>query len=85
MLGSLIFAMVFMPVLSSLFMRRSQKSGDRHHEPFVVRKLLSGYRPMVTHFVERPRIAIILALVLVVIGALIYTQPGSEFVPPLKL
>jgi len=84
MFGSLIFAMVFVPVLSSLFMRRSQKSDNRYHEPFVVRKILSGYRPMVTHFVERPRTAIILAIVLVVIGALVYSQLGSEFVPRLN-
>lgn len=85
MFGSLIFAMLFVPVLSGLLMRRPKGMGaSGHKEIFVLRLLLRFYRPAVTYFVERPKVAISLAVGLLIIGALLFTRLGSEFVPRLN-
>jgi len=87
MFGSLIFALVFTPVLSSLLMRRP-KSGAGHpgeHKEFIVlRAMLWLYRPVVAFFVRRPAAAIALGLALLGIGGAIFTRLGSEFVPRLN-
>jgi len=89
MFGSLIFAVVLVPVLASLVMRRPRRSGSskgasEHKEFIVLRWLIRGYRPVVTLFVRRPRLAIIIAVVLLVIGGALFTRLGSEFVPRLN-
>lgn len=84
MLGSLIFAVVFVPVLSSLLMKRPRQDGGAHREFFVLRGLLSIYRPVVTKFVRFPAIPILLSIALLVIGSLLFGRLGSEFVPRLN-
>lgn len=85
MFGSLIFAMLFVPVLSGLLMRRPKGMGaSGHKEIFVLRLLLRFYRPAVTYFVESPKKAISMAVGLLIIGALLFTRLGSEFVPRLN-
>ena len=86
MFGSLIFAMLLVPVLSSLLMRRPRRnpSGESEHTEFIVlRWLLAGYRPVITFFVQKPVVPIALAVVLLCIGGILFTQLGSEFVPKL--
>ncbi len=82
MFGSLIFAVILVPVLSSLLMRRPRHA--EHSEFIVLRWLIAGYRPIVSYFVERPQAAIALALSLLVIGGVLFMQLGSEFVPRLN-
>ena len=86
MFGSLLFAMLLVPVLSSLLMRRPRRnpSGESEHTEFIVlRWLLAGYRPVITFFVQKPVVPIALAVVLLCIGGILFTQLGSEFVPKL--
>lgn len=83
MLGSLLFAMLFVPMLASLLMKRPRASGE-HKEVFVLRWLLKYYRPAVSHFVHNPKSAIILSISLLAIGGLLYGLLGSEFVPRLN-
>ncbi len=86
MLGSLIFAIFLSPVLSSFVMgstkqnRNKKKSADS----FLVRTLLKFYKPIIKFFVRRRFAAIILALVLILIGIIIFPQLGSEFTPTLQ-
>ncbi len=87
MFGSLIFAVAFVPVLSSLLMRRSRHASanpSEHKEFIVLRGMLAVYRPLVSFFVGRPVVAIALAGVLLVGGGWLFTQLGSEFVPRLN-
>lgn len=84
MFGSLIFAVILAPVLSSLLMRRPKQGSSGHKEFFVVRWLIAGYRPVVSFFVRRPTVAIVLSVVLVAMGAFFFTRLGSEFVPKLN-
>jgi len=86
MLGSLIFAILQAPVLSSLLMRRPKvkKAATKPRESIVVRVLLVPYRPLVSFFVRFRWAAVVLSVTLLVIGAAIFPRLGSEFTPQLK-
>jgi len=84
MFGSMIFAVLLAPVLGSLLMRRPKQEASGHREFIVVRWLVNAYRPIVTFFVRRPQAAVGTALALLVIGGILYTRLGSEFVPRLN-
>jgi cobalt-zinc-cadmium resistance protein CzcA len=84
MFGSLLFAVMLVPVLSSLLMRRPRGDVSQHKEFFVVRWLIAAYRPVVSFFVRTPQAAIILALALHAVGGMLFTHLGSEFVPTLN-
>ena len=84
MFGSLLFAVFLTPVLASLLMRRPRHAPGEHKEFVVVRWMQSAYRPLVTFFVRKPSAAIGTALGLLVVGGLLFTRLGSEFVPRLN-
>ncbi len=84
MFGSLIFAALLVPVLSSFLMRRPRSGASGHQEFIVLRWLIAVYRPIVSFFVRYPQAAIVLALVLLAIGGSLFTRLGSEFVPRLN-
>jgi len=86
MFGSLIFGVLLAPVLSSLVMRRPKirQSKDRERQIWVFRLLLKLYRPVVSFFVGRRYLALLLAIMLILIGLAIFPQLGSEFTPTLQ-
>lgn len=87
MLGSLIFAVLLAPVLSSFLMKKRQKvSEDKkdNQEIWLVRQLQKGYEPVVKFFIKRRIAAIILASVILIFGVIIFPQLGSEFTPTLQ-
>ncbi len=100
MLGSLIYALLLAPMLGCLIMRRprSAKPNDqvaeqnatqsanptRSREPFVLRLLGVVYRPLVQFFIRQRWAAVTLAVVLLLIGAIIFPRLGSEFTPRLN-
>ncbi|HDZ23518.1 MAG: efflux RND transporter permease subunit [Deltaproteobacteria bacterium] len=84
MLGSLVFAVLLAPVLASLLMRRPSGRACKHEEFFVVRWLVRFYRPLVTFFVKRPGVPVLLSVGLLGLGVFFFTRLGSEFVPRLN-
>jgi cobalt-zinc-cadmium resistance protein CzcA len=83
MVGSLVYALVVAPVAASLLMRRPKASGPNTSER-VAGALDRAYRPILGFFVHRRRAAVILALGLLLVGALVFPQLGSEFTPTLQ-
>ncbi len=83
MAGSLIFAILLSPVLSSFLMRRPKGEGEAK-ESIVVRMLLIPYRPLVMMFVQYRILAVVLSILMLVSGVAIFKQLGSEFVPRLN-
>ena len=85
MAGSVLFAVFLVPVLAYFFMRRPKKSKQLNGERqiWVLRMMLKMYEPIVAFFVKRRYAAIILATVLLILGAIIYPRLGSEFTPRL--
>ncbi len=87
MLGSLLFSLLLAPTLSSMLMRSSRKQGEDDEgagEPRVVRWLQVPYRPVVGFFVRHRPAAILVAVVLLALGAVILPRLGSEFTPKLR-
>ncbi len=86
MLGSLIFALFLAPVLSNMIMRRPKvkKENTGHDDGFLVGLLLKLYEPLILFFVKFRQAAVALAVILIVIGALIFPRLGSEFTPTLQ-
>jgi cobalt-zinc-cadmium resistance protein CzcA len=87
MLGSLIFAVLIAPVLSSYLMRKTRKeinSTKEQKELWIVVQLQKIYEPIVKFFVRRRIAAVILVAVLLLFGIIIFPQLGSEFTPTLQ-
>ncbi|NOZ48281.1 MAG: efflux RND transporter permease subunit [Chlorobi bacterium] len=88
MLGSLVFAIAFAPLLSQLIMRRSKKKAknkvEKTQEVAIVRFLNYLYLPIVTYFVKHRIVAIALAVALLAAGGIVYPRLGSEFTPTLQ-
>ncbi|MFT5366152.1 MAG: cobalt-zinc-cadmium resistance protein CzcA [Candidatus Latescibacterota bacterium] len=81
MVGSLIFAIVMAPVISNLLMRRPKTQGEGNR---IINALMAGYRPLVTRFVQNRKLAVFLAVGMLVVGMMIFPFLGSEFVPKLN-
>ncbi len=84
MIGSLIFAVLIAPVLSSFFLKTKKKKENGSKEIWIVRALIKAYSPFVNFFVKKRYAAIIVSLALLLAGALIYPKLGSEFTPTLQ-
>ena len=86
MLGSLLFALFLAPVLSDIFMRRPRKKKQNNREKHgeELNRLQRLYRPVIAFFVKRRMVAVALALVLILIGLVVFPQLGSEFTPTLQ-
>ncbi len=90
MSGSLVFTLLLVPALSSLLMRRPKKKQgtdtqvDKEHDVWIMSFLLKLYRPTITLFVKFKYMAVIMALLLLILGVMIYPRLGSEFTPTLQ-
>jgi len=51
---------------------------------FLIRMLLKIYQPLLTFFVKRRYAAVVLAVFILIVGAVIFPQLGSEFTPSLQ-
>lgn len=87
MLGSLIFAILIAPVLSSYLMKKTKrefKKDKEQKELWIVAQLQKVYEPVVRFFVRRRIVAIVLASAILLFGIIIFPQLGSEFTPTLQ-
>jgi cobalt-zinc-cadmium resistance protein CzcA len=85
MFGSLLYALLLAPVMSHLLMRRPRSiaSGEGTKEAWIVQWLLRPYRPAVELFVRKRWLAVGLAGLMLIVGAIVLPRLGSEFVPRL--
>lgn len=74
--GSLLLSLTVIPVLSSFLLKNIS-----HHEPWLVRKALAIYEPVLMWCLGRAQLVLSVALVLLVFTALAYTQIGKTFMP----
>jgi cobalt-zinc-cadmium resistance protein CzcA len=86
MSGSLLFAIFLAPVFSSLIMRRTKQKGNKNTSTnnVLIQTMLKLYQPIIKFFVKRRYAAIILAVVMILVGIIVFTQLGSEFTPTLQ-
>ena len=99
MFGSLLFGVFVAPVLASFFMKKHSKKksvnkesklvdptidGNEEEQIWILKLLIKIYKPIVTFFVNTRIAAIALSVILLIIGAFIFPQLGSEFTPTLQ-
>ncbi len=86
MFGSLLYALLLAPVISSFLMKGGKKKPDavpaRQHG--LMSGLLKLYEPVLRFMVKRRIVAVMLAVVIVVAGLFIFPRLGSEFTPTLQ-
>lgn len=80
MFGALVAALLLVPTLSVFFLKGKLRED---HEIPLVRWLQSVYKPILLMALQFRKITLSITAALVVIGGLLFTQLGSEFMPPL--
>jgi cobalt-zinc-cadmium resistance protein CzcA len=76
MTGSLIFSLIVIPVLASFLM-----TNVKHEEPWLARKFLALYRPVLLWSLAHSRSVFICAGLLLLSTGFVYTQIGKTFMP----
>lgn len=74
--GSLFLSLTVIPVLASFLLKEVS-----HEEPWLVRKALAAYEPILNWSLEHAKVIVIAAFVLLALTGLVYTQIGKTFMP----
>jgi len=74
--ASLILSLTIVPMLSSLLVKTAS-----HDEPWLVRRAMAIYAPMLERALNRERVVIGIALAMLVISGGVYTLIGKAFMP----
>ncbi|MDO9054281.1 MAG: CusA/CzcA family heavy metal efflux RND transporter [Gallionella sp.] len=74
--ASLILSLTIVPMLSSLLLKTAS-----HDEPWLVRRAMAIYAPMLERALKRERMVISIALAMLVISGGVYTLIGKAFMP----
>lgn len=76
LLASLLLSLTVIPVLASYLLGKAQ-----HEEPWLPRKLLALYEPALAWGMRRQSLVAVVALGMLLLAALLYTQIGKTFMP----
>jgi cobalt-zinc-cadmium resistance protein CzcA len=79
LIGSLIFSLTLIPLLSFLLLRK----GVSEHDTIVVRLLQNLYKPVLRQALRAPKTVIAIAMLVFALGVSVYPHLGSEFLPEL--
>jgi cobalt-zinc-cadmium resistance protein CzcA len=74
--GSLLLSLTVIPVLASYLLNKVS-----HEEPWLPRKLLGLYRPVLAGALKHQGVVALVALLMLTGAALVYTQVGKSFMP----
>ena len=74
--GSLFLSLTVIPVISSFLLKEVS-----HEEPWLVRKALGIYEPILKWSLDNAKIIVIGAFVMLAITGVVYTQIGKTFMP----
>ncbi|MBG6220956.1 cobalt-zinc-cadmium resistance protein CzcA [Janthinobacterium sp. CG_23.4] len=74
--GSLLLSLTVIPVLASYLLR-----DVAHQEPWLTRKLLTWYEPVLVWSMRRQRVVAIGAVAMLLGAGVVYTQVGKTFMP----
>ena len=80
MLGALLYTIFVTPRFSALMLARSDASSRKSTNSGILQRC---YKPIVEYFVQKPIVAVGLALALLVGGMVVYPKLGAEFTPRL--
>jgi cobalt-zinc-cadmium resistance protein CzcA len=78
-LGAIILSFTFVPALASLLM----KGNVEDKEPWIMRKISSGYSPILKWSLTARRMVIGIAIMAIALGGFLFNKLGGEFLPQL--
>lgn len=76
LVGSLALSLTVIPVASSFLLKQVS-----HEDPWLVRKLLRAYEPLLAGALKREKVVYVLAAVMLAAAALVYLRVGKTFMP----
>lgn len=74
--ASLLLSLTVIPVLASYLVKQAS-----HQEPWLVRLLHAGYRPLLNWSLRHSRTVVAISVFILVVAAFLYTQLGKSFMP----
>jgi cobalt-zinc-cadmium resistance protein CzcA len=74
--ASLLLSLTVVPMLASFLLKQAN-----HQEPWLVRKAMGIYAPLLQRVLSKERVVIVSALVMLVLTGVVYTQIGKTFMP----
>lgn len=74
--GSLLLSLTVIPVVASFLLKQVS-----HEDPWLVRKLLKVYEPLLSGALRRERLVYAIAVILLVVASLVYMRVGKTFLP----
>ena len=74
--GSLLLSLTVIPLAARLLLRAGADD-----DPWLPRRLLAGYRPLLDRALARPRTVGAIAIVLLLVTGVLYTRIGKTFMP----
>ena len=74
--GSLLLSLTVVPMLSSLLVKTAS-----HDEPWLVRKAMAVYAPLLQRALDKERVVIVAAVVMLLVSGGVYTLIGKAFMP----
>lgn len=74
--SSLLLSLTVIPVIASFLIKKVA-----HEDPWLPRKLLRAYEPALAFAFKREKLVYVLAAVMLVIAAVVYTMVGKTFMP----
>ena len=74
--GSLVLSLTVIPVLASYLLKEI-----KHQDPWLPRKLLALYEPALGWAMQRQRMVAIVAVFMLLVAGVVYTQVGKTFMP----
>lgn len=81
-LGVIILCLTYIPMMASIFLRAPKTEKKTWGERAII-KLENLYKPVINWSLRKSKIVISIALALLVVGALLFTRMGAEFIPQL--
>ncbi|UAB85046.1 CusA/CzcA family heavy metal efflux RND transporter [Zunongwangia sp. SCSIO 43204] len=82
MLGAMILCLTYVPMISSLFLRKAKKHKNSWGD-HVVFWLQKKYEPLLKKSLEKGKLVLCLAILLLGIAAFMFSRMGGEFIPQL--
>ncbi len=74
--GSLLLSLTVIPVLASFLLKEVS-----HEDPWLVRKALAVYEPVLTWCLAHAKVIVIAAFIMLAFTGVVYTQIGKTFMP----
>jgi cobalt-zinc-cadmium resistance protein CzcA len=81
-LGVVLLCLTYIPMMSALFLR-APKSNRKTLGEKIIHKFENAYQPLINRVLDKGRIIMTIALVLLAGGGFLFSRMGAEFIPQL--